>query len=105
MFNTELGNTVLRDAVFAGAKMYAVKLSNGETKVKISSFARNCITFGKFKKSFKLKKSIPVKAPNVMQDTTSVHLGKKVIKTINFGSYSKRLFIDDLITIPLVRCT
>lgn len=84
-------DTVVKDAIFALPKGYAIINEKNEEIIKIKGFRRNSIFFKEFKNLFLENKEVKLKEINFKKANFSIKF-EEIEKNIRLNSYDKRIF-------------
>lgn len=89
-WDTRKKNTVIKDAIFAIPKGYAIKLEKNE-KIRIKGFAKNSISYKEFEEAFWDKEEILKNEKQLYKSNFNFKF-ERIEKTIILHNYSKRIF-------------
>ncbi len=90
-WDAEKDDTIIKDAIFALPKGYAIINNKNENIIKIKGFRRNSIDFEEFKSLFISNKEIKLKESNFKKSNFSLKF-EEIEKSIRLNSYDKRIF-------------
>ncbi len=87
-------DTVIKNAIFALPKGYAVITENNKETIKIKGFKRNSISFEEFEETFNNDNELTLKEINFKKSNFTLKF-EEIEKKIQLNSYDKRIFTDN----------
>ena len=88
-------DTIIKNAVFADVKSYALKYPNGEEVIKIKGFRDKYLKYDNFEESFYDKKTL-ARETDIISKKSFYLFNQKIEKNLNLSKYEKRVFSNNL---------